>query len=493
MPSAPRTKANNHASVLKNLEAAIRDALPLSDMIGSFDELQRERDGLKQQLENANKTIQEKDAQIKEKAGELNSILEGFEKRYQKWSKREIALTDEVQALRQEVSQTRRETQQELATTQQQCQDGTRELQNQVEKQKITVSGLKVRLQETESDLRRLKRDVGLDDYRPAFLREAGELETALHKLCTKFFEVPHPSLLGESRLVVHHPQSFTYTSRVTASSISSAYPRSLVAQAIIAQQLSTEVFSQLYIASPVTRLSMGVAIGQSEDVRPQQKTCLRNLLLSTFSSEDKKSQGEMLQSVSSMVLRDLKTMLSSQVADDFHNELYEFLQSACHLWDLARRSSCWVSTTCNPSVFPEQWRTYVGVNTEPVRSEPGPVALILFPHLYCEGDEKPLYSGSMWPGYSDYPPVTSSDNNRSFVAGQETCIDRVHQEGSIVEWEPSKDLGRERSLTRRSTISKGQTNVPNQRAEVNRSLSRKNHFGSSLTDSEVNGSDTRG
>jgi hypothetical protein len=255
----------------------------------------------------------------------------------------------------------------------------------------------------------------------------------------------------------------------------SSVYPLPLLAQAVIAHQMSTEVFSQLYITSPTGRLSIGEAIERSEDIRPQQKVVLRNLLMATFPAEDKRSQDDILESVLSSVLRELKamlSMLSPQRVDDFKNELKQFLHSASRAWDMVRRDSRWIMATCDSGLYPELWRSYEGENFDLSPPEPNQAALILFPHLYCEGHEKPLYYGSMWQGYSQY---CAKDGSGTSFAHQETCIDHGSRATNIEEKRPTTSERRERSLK----MANG-ANAASQCSDANRSLSRKGHFSDS-------------
>jgi chromosome segregation ATPase len=167
MASASRNKAKTQISVLKNLESAIKDALPLSDAIASIDGLQRDRDILTQQLESANKEIQHGEKQLKEKAGEVNNVLRAFEDRYCEWSKEKAALSTELQTLRQEAEKSRGEVQRGAAAQQKKYEAAQADLQSQLEKQMILGKGLKVRFEEAQSDLRNLKKDVGLYDCSP--------------------------------------------------------------------------------------------------------------------------------------------------------------------------------------------------------------------------------------------------------------------------------------------------------------------------------------
>ncbi|KAL3476027.1 hypothetical protein BJX99DRAFT_258919 [Aspergillus californicus] len=477
MASASRNKAKTPLSVLKNLELAIKDALPLSDTIASMDGLQRDKDTLTKQLESANKEIQDRENRLKEKAGELNNVLRAFEDRYCEWSKEKAALDTELQTLRQEVERSRREAQRVAAAQQKKYESTQADLQSQLEKQMILGKGLKVRLEEAESDLRNLKKDVGLDYRSHECLAQVRNLEHSLHSLCAKSFQMPAiPPSKNETRLIAHHSGSSPRTSRLTSSMSSSVYPLPLLAQAVIAHQLSTEVFSQLYITSPTGRLSMGEAIERSEDIRPQQKAVLRNLLMATFSTEDKRSRDDMLESVSSFILRELKSMLSTlspQTVGDFKNELVKFLQSAGRVWDMVRRDSRWIMATCESEVYPEMWRPYEDENSDFSPSEPSQAALILFPHLYCEGNEKPLYYGSMWLGYSQY---RAEDGSNTSFAHQGTRIDRGSHSANLEEERPTAgDSRKERPLK----MTYG-ANATSQGSDVNRSLSRKSHFSDS-------------
>jgi hypothetical protein len=220
----------------------------------------------------------------------------------------------------------------------------------------------------------------------------------------------------------------------------------------------------------------MGEAIERSEDICPQQRAVLRNLLMATFSAEEKRSQDDMLESVFSSILRELKTMLSMlspQTVGDFKNELRKFLQSAGRVWDMVRRDFRWIMATCESELYPGMWRPYEGENSDLSPSEPSQAALILFPHLYCEGNEKPLYYGSMWLGYSQYRAENGS--NTSF-AHQETCINRGSHAANIEEERPTAgDSRTERPLK----VTNGE-NAASQCSDVNRSLSRKGHFSDS-------------
>jgi chromosome segregation ATPase len=167
MASASRNKAKAPLSVLKNLELAIRDALPLSDTIASIDGLQRDKDSLTKKLETANKEIEDRENKLKEKAGELSNVLRAFEDRYGEWSMEKAALSTELQTLRQDAEKSRREIQRGAAAQQKRYEAAQADLQSQLEKQMLLGKGLKVRFEEAQSDLRNLKKDVALDDCSP--------------------------------------------------------------------------------------------------------------------------------------------------------------------------------------------------------------------------------------------------------------------------------------------------------------------------------------
>ncbi|KAL2782327.1 hypothetical protein BJX66DRAFT_345961 [Aspergillus keveii] len=189
MASPSRNKAKAPLSVLKNLELAIKDALPLSDAIASIDKLQRDKDILTQKLETVNKEIQDRENQLKEKSGELNNVLRAFEDRYCEWSKEKAVLSTELQTLRQEAEKSSREVQRGAAAQQKKYEAAQADLQSQLEKQMILGKGLKVRFEEAQSDFRNLKKDVGLYDCSPIWYVRSQEkkekpakIESALSK-----------------------------------------------------------------------------------------------------------------------------------------------------------------------------------------------------------------------------------------------------------------------------------------------------------------------
>lgn len=275
--------------------------------------------------------------------------------------------------------------------------------------------------------------------------------------------------------MVVQRPGSFRRASRLSSILVSSVYPRPLVAQSIIAEHLSTEIFSQLYMASPVSRISMGEAIQRSNDIQPQQKAILRSLFFKAFSTEEKRLQNDIAGFVSIDVLEELEPLLSRQEVGAFQEELKDFLLSAVRLWDTVRRCSQWIISTYSSSMFCDSWRFHG--NTDPATTTPGPAAMVLFPHIFCEGSEKPLYPGLLWvkdSGSRSYFPENEHSSHCQSESPTSTT-ERASKTNDIEENSRSLDPGQlHKERKDKSSIS---GNSAAKSRDAKRPISRKSRF----------------
>ena len=163
-----KAQTKSSAAILKNLEVAIKEALQLSNALNSFGDLQSENKKLQQQLEKAEITIREKDLQLQERGKEISSIFENFEKRCHEWSKKEEDLKNQLQHIQAESDKTMRRNQEASSRKHQEYKADLIQLERQLNDQITISSGLKSRLEKTETCLQHLKDDIGVGELRPA-------------------------------------------------------------------------------------------------------------------------------------------------------------------------------------------------------------------------------------------------------------------------------------------------------------------------------------
>ncbi|PLB48779.1 hypothetical protein P170DRAFT_356458, partial [Aspergillus steynii IBT 23096] len=142
-------------------------------------------------------------------------------------------------------------------------------------------------------------------------------------------------------------------------------------------------------------------------------KAILQSLFFKTFSAEEKRLQNNIIGSVSLNIMDKLELLLS-RGGDAFREKLETFLRSAVCLWDAVRGCTQWITTTYNSNMFCDSWRFYGNTDQIIAPFTSGPAAMVLFPHIFCEGEEKPLYPGLLWIKDSDSQPQFSEDNNSS-------------------------------------------------------------------------------
>ncbi|KAH2153869.1 hypothetical protein KXW37_001568, partial [Aspergillus fumigatus] len=132
-------------------------------------------------------------------------------------------------------------------------------------------------------------------------------------------------------------------------------------------------------------------------------KAILRSLLVTAFESEEVRLRNELLTTAVSDISRELEPLLQSQEMQNLKEELRGFFIFAADVWKPVQRSQRWVLATSDlGSCLQHSWRYSERCTTSEFPLSSGSPSLVLFPHIFDENEEEPLYPGLVWCGNSN-------------------------------------------------------------------------------------------
>ncbi|GAB1207577.1 hypothetical protein APSETT445_006301 [Aspergillus pseudonomiae] len=154
---------------------------------------------------------------------------------------------------------------------------------------------------------------------------------------------------------------------------------------------LSRNIFQPLRLEAPASRLPMGYALDNCDQITSQEKALLRALLVKVFRSDEQRQVDENIGSVVSEIVHRVEPLLETGCIG-FEEDLRQFLQDAAELWGKVQQTSKWVTTVSDSHLSAEAGGSNNGKGTE-LRGHP---VLILFPHFIAQEESSPLHMGSM-------------------------------------------------------------------------------------------------
>ncbi|RAH80841.1 hypothetical protein BO86DRAFT_419761 [Aspergillus japonicus CBS 114.51] len=426
MPSnsqSSRVKDKSFPSALKDLELSAAAVLQHLKTIGKFDNMQTQIDDLTRQLSEANQALEKMQKDLRQQEAIKESITISFEKRAIQWKERETDLEAQINDLKHKAESTARHQSQELEKKAEGYEQINRNLEVQLRRQKTQTTQLELRLQESQAELQELQEDIRIIHNKSDCSKSFEVLEKALYHLAQKFFTEPLQYVDQDSARFHHSLQliSIPYNDYRLV-------PRARMAQSQIVHRLITDIFKPICLGSPKGSMSMSDALRRCDKMRSRQKAILRSLLMIAFEPEEVRLQNEMIQSVSSDLLLDLKRFLRPEDESSFRQELLDFVSSAAQVWNNFKKGSEWIMATCEVHSYPHGWRI-VKENLDhgtPANASSGP-SLVVFPQIIRDGTDPVLYHGSQ----REHPSrrVSESRTHRNSVtprslvgAGESTC-----------------------------------------------------------------------
>ncbi|EDP47924.1 hypothetical protein AFUB_097750 [Aspergillus fumigatus A1163] len=429
-------------SSVSALESAAKDVLSFTKSITTIDDLQHQKSELQRQLDSAGVKIQELQESLSYEKRKSDDNFQKIEQLAMRWTEEKRSLEARIREVTDSSQIATKKKMQELERRMKGAEENVLQCQHRLEEQIMKNRMLQTTLEESEFRLKALNLDievgeVDLDVYDNQsisceFIRSPGcrlrkgfqNMEKRLEALSSKFFEsltTAEPVcpqfangmyrltflMQSKARANTQHVRTSNFSPR-SQSIIPLSYanimcPRALLAQSIIANRLSTDILTPVCLPSPMGRMGIGEALGRSSGIRPRQKAILRSLLVTAFESEEVRLRNELLTTAVSDISRELEPLLQSQEMQNLKEELRGFFIFAADVWKPVQRSQRWVLATSDlGSCLQHSWRYSERCTTSEFPLSSGSPSLVLFPHIFDENEEEPLYPGLVWCGNSN-------------------------------------------------------------------------------------------
>jgi hypothetical protein len=430
-------------SSLSALESAAKDVLSFTKSITTIDDLQRQKSELQRQLDGAGVKIRELQESLNYEKRKSDDIFLKVEQLASGWAEEKTSLEARVREVTDSSQIATKKKMQELERRTKGAEENVLQCQRRLEEQIMKNRKLQTMLEESDFRLKTLNLDievgeVDLDEYGNqsisceficllgCSLRKGFQsMEKRLKVLSSKFFGSSTTTdpvcpqfangmfqltflMQSKARENTEHVRRSSYSPR-SQSIIPLSYanimcPRELLAQSIIANRLSTDILTPVCLPSPMGRMGIGEALGRSPGIRPRQKAILRSLLVTAFESEEVRLRNELLTTAVSDISRELEPLLQSQEMQNLKEELRGFFMFAAYVWKPVQRSQRWALATSDlGSCLQHSWRYSERCTTSEFPLSSGSPSLVLFPHIFEENEEEPLYPGLVWCGNSNF------------------------------------------------------------------------------------------
>ncbi|KAH2913590.1 hypothetical protein KXW25_000873 [Aspergillus fumigatus] len=396
-------------SSLSALESAAKDVISFTKSITTIDDLQHQKSELQRQLDGAGVKIRELQENLNYEKRKSDDIFLKVEQLASGWAEEKTSLEARVREVTDSSQIATKKKMQELERRTKDAEENVLQCQRRLEEQIMKNRKLQTMLEESDFRLKTLNLDievgkVDLDDLRKGFQ----SMEKRLKVLSSKFFGSSTTTEPSKARDNAEHVRRSNYSPR-SQSIIPLSYanimcPRELLAQSIIANRLSTDILTPVCLPSPMGRMGIGEALGRSSGIRPRQKAILRSLLVTAFESEEVRLRNELLTTAVSDISRELEPLLQSQEMQNLKEELRGFFIFAADVWKPVQRSQIWVLATSDlGSCLQHSWRYSERCTTSEFPLSSGSPSLVMFPHIFDENEEEPLYPGLVWCGNSNF------------------------------------------------------------------------------------------
>ncbi|PWY73458.1 hypothetical protein BO83DRAFT_312755 [Aspergillus eucalypticola CBS 122712] len=397
-------------SVIKDLKASATAVLQHYEYFDTVENLQRQVKELNQQLKEANAKVEKAQEEQKQNDITKEELTKSFEQRIVKWKEREHELEAQLKEERTKAELSSQKKERRWEEHLENYEKNLRKLEEDLECERDKNTNLNSRLRWTEKTLSGLRGDFHIVPLEQDFFSKSFKnLEDKLFDLTERFFKGPlQPFDQGH-----HH---FPRTSQpILFYADYQTVPCARIAQSLIADRLSKDVFKPMCIASPKGLKSMGDEIQRSRN-EPRQKAILRSLLFKTFHAEEEEQQRDIINSVTSELLNQLEAMLSPEGNSVFKEELSTYLKLAAQLWNQIKSGSDWVLASSDWHNKFREWKKIRGQSSSTVveqqRLQSGVPWYVMFPQMYVDGNDSLLHPGSLWS--FDKAPVEEKRNAQS-------------------------------------------------------------------------------
>ncbi|KAL6229579.1 hypothetical protein BDW75DRAFT_235098 [Aspergillus navahoensis] len=408
-------------SSLSALEDAAKDVLSFTKSITTIDDLQSQKSDLQRQLDSPGVKIRELQESLNYEKRKSDNNFQKLKQLAMGWTEEKRSLEARIREVTDNSQIATKKKMQELERRTKGAEENVLQCQHRLEEQIMKNRILQTTLEESEFRLRTLNLDievgeVDLDAYDNQsisceFIRLPGcslrkgskffESLTTAEPVCRQFANGMYRLTLlmqSKARANTQHVRTSNFSPR-SQSIIPLSYanimcPRALLAQSIIANRLSTDILTPVCLPSPMGRMGIGEALERSSGIRPRQKAILRSLLVTAFESEEVRLRNELLVTAVSDISRELEPLLPTQEMQNLKRELHGFFVFAANVWKPVQRSQRWVLATSD-------LRSKTHDFEFPLSS--GSPSLVLFPHIFDENEEEPLYPGLVWCGNSNF------------------------------------------------------------------------------------------
>lgn len=395
-------------SSVSALESAAKDVLSFTKSITTIDDLQHQKSELQRQLDSAGVKIQELQESLSYEKRKSDDNFQKIEQLAMRWTEEKRSLEARIREVTDSSQIATKKKMQELERRMKGAEENVLQCQHRLEEQIMKNRMLQTTLEESEFRLKALNLDIEVGEVDLDVLRKGFQnMEKRLEALSSKFFESLTTAEPSKARANTQHVRTSNFSPR-SQSIIPLSYanimcPRALLAQSIIANRLSTDILTPVCLPSPMGRMGIGEALGRSSGIRPRQKAILRSLLVTAFESEEVRLRNELLTTAVSDISRELEPLLQSQEMQNLKEELRGFFIFAADVWKPVQRSQRWVLATSDlGSCLQHSWRYSERCTTSEFPLSSGSPSLVLFPHIFDENEEEPLYPGLVWCGNSN-------------------------------------------------------------------------------------------